>query len=293
MKIKNIYNPERFLNEGASELEVKYNGENNSLWCYMGATPRPCFTPELLKEFDKLLSKLKHPAMQRQDVQYLIAASNIDGIYNLGGDLDYFSKCIESGDRNKLTEYAYTCVDLSFAALNQFNNEIMSIALVQGNALGGGFEAALSCNVIVAEESARLGFPEILFNLFPGMGAYSFLSRRISMNLTEEIIRSGKMYSAEELYELGVIDVLARDGQGKQAVENYIKEHKKKRLARLAMHKAKMTVAPITQKELHDVTDIWVDAALQVDKSALRVMHRLIRTQTHKMKNTYQMAAVS
>ena len=53
---------------------------------------------------------------------------------------------------------------------------------MQGECLGGGFEAALSSDVIVAEKSARFGFPEILFNLFPGMGAYSFLERKIGQN---------------------------------------------------------------------------------------------------------------
>lgn len=293
MKIKKIYDPGRLLDEKYPEMNVKYDSDMSSLWCYMNSSPRPCFTPDLLKNFNSLIKKLQHPAMQKQDVQYLVAASNVPGVFNLGGDLDYFSDCILSGDRNKLTEYAYACVDLSYAALNQFGNDITSIALVQGSALGGGFEAALSCNVLIAEESARLGFPEILFNLFPGMGAYSFLSRRVPMHVAEEIIMSGKMYTAEELYELGVIDVLIGDGMGEQAVKNYIKQHRKKQSARIAMHKAKMAVSPITQKELHNVTDIWVDAALKVDKTSLKVMQRLIRTQTYKMKSVEKIAAVS
>lgn len=293
MNIKNIYTPERLLNIGLSELNVNYDCDINTLWCYMNASPRPCFTPGLLSEFDTLLNKLQHPAMQKEDVQYLVAASNTPGVFNLGGDLDYFSRCIESSDRTRLTEYAYACVDLSYAAVNQFGKEITSIALIQGNALGGGFECALSCNAIIAEESSRMGFPEILFNLFPGMGAYSFLSRRVSMQVAEEIIISGKMYSAEELYELGVVDVLVRDGEGEQAVKNYIKQHSKRHSARVAMHKAKMLVAPITRKELHDVTDVWVEAALKVDKSSLKVMQRLIRAQTNKMKVVESVAAVS
>jgi DSF synthase len=51
------------------------------------------------------------------------------------------------------------------------DRDVTTIALVQGDALGGGFETALSSNVLIAERSAKLGFPEILFNLFPGMGA--------------------------------------------------------------------------------------------------------------------------
>lgn len=51
--------------------------------------------------------------------------------------------------------------------------------MVQGDAFGGGLEFALSSNILVAEQGTRLGFPEILFNLFPGMGAYTFLYRKV------------------------------------------------------------------------------------------------------------------
>jgi len=51
---------------------------------------------------------------------------------------------------------------------------LTTISLAQGDALGGGFEAALSCSVIIAERRARFGFPEVMFNLFPGMGPTAF-----------------------------------------------------------------------------------------------------------------------
>jgi DSF synthase len=47
---------------------------------------------------------------------------------------------------------------------------VITASLVQGRALGSGFECALASDVIVAETGARMGFPEVLFNLFPGMG---------------------------------------------------------------------------------------------------------------------------
>ena len=53
----------------------------------------------------------------------------------------------------------------------------MTVALIQGDAIGGGFEAMLTNDVVIAERTAKFGLPEILFNLFPGMGAHSFLKR--------------------------------------------------------------------------------------------------------------------
>ena len=51
------------------------------------------------------------------------------------------------------------------------NLPMVTIALVQGDALGGGFECALAHDLIIAERSAKLGLPEVLVNLFPGIGA--------------------------------------------------------------------------------------------------------------------------
>ncbi len=97
-----------------------------------------------------------------------------------------------------------------------------TIALVKGNAMGGDMEAALSANVLVTEKLVKMGLPEVMFNIFPGMGAYQFLNRRLSPVAAEKMILSGKTYTAEDLYEMGVIDVLADEGKGEQAVKDYI-----------------------------------------------------------------------
>src|SRR4030095_4777624 len=134
--------------------------------------------------------------------------SKSPGVYNLGGDLALFRAAIQQRDRAALVNYGRRCVDILFRWWHNCHQPITTIALVQGDALGGGFECALSTSVLIAEEDARMGFPEILFNLFPGMGAYSFLSRKVGRRITEELVTSGKMYSARELYDMGVVDVI-------------------------------------------------------------------------------------
>ena len=153
------------------------------------------------------------------------------------------------------------------------------IALVQGQSLGGGFEMALSCDVIVAERSAEMGFPEILFNLFPGMGAYNLLARRIGASLAERMILSGKTYHAEELYEMGVIDVLAEDGEGVEATNRYLNSHNCSHNTVQAMKKIRQIVHPITQQELIDIVDIWVESALDLSIKDLTKMDRLLHIQ--------------
>lgn len=154
-----------------------------------------------------------------------------------------------------------------------------SIALVQGDALGGGFEAALSCHTIVAEEGVGMGLPEVLFDLFPGMGAYSFLCKRIPPHKAEQLMLSGDVLSSDELYKMGLVDVLAPRGQGVQAVEDVIRRNRRIPHARSAMHKVRAMAQPVALEELLAITETWVETALQLGEKSLRTMERLVRAQ--------------
>ena len=155
---------------------------------------------------------------------------------------------------------------------------IVTIALCQSETLGGGFEAALSSDVIIAEEGARFGLPEVLFNLFPGMGAYSFLARRIGVAGAEEMIFSGKVYSAAELKEMGVVDMVAPDGEGRHAVHAYIDRHRRHFTAHRALYKVRRRFSPVSYQELTDIVTIWVDAALEL---LLHVERQLVHPPDH------------
>src|SRR4030095_985412 len=123
-----------------------------------------------------------------------------------------------------LLTYGRACIDVLYRNYVGHDLPVTTVSLVQGECLGGGFEAALSSDVIVAEKSARFGFPEILFNLFPGMGAYSFLDRKIGQKGAEELLTSGKIYSADEMFDKGVIDMVVEDGQGEAGGNDLIKK---------------------------------------------------------------------
>jgi len=151
--------------------------------------------------------------------------------------------------------------------------------LIQGDTLGGGFESAISANVIVAERGTKMGLPETLFNLFPGMGAYSLLSRKIGYSAAEKMILSGKLYSAEQLYDMGVVDILAEEGEGELAVYRYIKSGNRSMNSYKAMRKVKDICNQVSYKELKDVARVWADAALQLTARDLRMMERLVRRQ--------------
>jgi len=269
------------------QLDTYFDERYQIAWGYMHSEPRPCFTPELLGELLSWAQYLKQQMddPSRPEVSYLVMASQHPGVFNLGGDLHLFRKLIMCKDKIGLFEYGKLCVDACYSNATHLDRpKLTTISLVQGDALGGGFECALSGNVLIAERGSKMGFPEILFNLFPGMGALTLLGRRIGLNKAEKIILSGNLYLAEELYEMGVVDVLAEPGDGVQAVYDYVRRCERSRNGSLALRAAKELIAPVSYQELLGITEIWVDAALRIEPKDLRMMERLIARQGGKLE---------
>ncbi|MDQ2804613.1 MAG: crotonase/enoyl-CoA hydratase family protein, partial [Pseudomonadota bacterium] len=244
---------------------------------------RPSFTQQLLTDLNgmqRLITRLFAGASPgERPFDYFVLASRTPRVFNLGGDLVHFRQKIEQRDAEALRRYAYSCVETGYANYVGYGQRVITMALIQGDALGGGFESALSCDLLIAERQAKFGLPEVLFNLFPGMGAYSFLSRRIGVAKTEEMIASGQIYSAAEMHALGIVDVLVDEGQGEQAVRQYIATHGPRYNAHSSMYQVRRRVNPVTLEELRDVTDMWVDAALRLSEHDLKKMTRLANAQ--------------
>lgn len=272
------------------QIETRFEAEFGVMWSIMQPEPRPCFSKTCLNDLLQHHTYLQNAQgeivanTKLQQVNYLVLASGVDGVFNLGGDLSVFRELIMAQDRAHLFEYASLCIDNLWTFYNM-QAPVTTISLVQGQAMGGGFEAALAAHIMVAEKSAVMGMPEVLFNLFPGMGALSFLSRKIGMQAAEKMVRSGKIYTGEELYQMGVVDVLAEDGQGEYAMNNWIKKNHRSLNSFQAINRAKQRVNPLTLQELYDITEIWVDAALRLDERNLKVMERLVRAQNSKVSS--------
>jgi DSF synthase len=179
------------------QIDIEIDPELGALWSYMRPRKVPCFNPQLLNELADLQRQIEtsegviwHQGKPVR-LRYYLQASRVPGVFNYGGDLALFAQLAEARDRNMLMRYSTTCVENLCRCLDSFGQPIATIGVVQGDALGGGFECALAMNVLVAERNAKMGFPEILFNMFPGMGAYSFLARRVSMRVAEDMMYSG------------------------------------------------------------------------------------------------------
>ena len=267
------------------QLSAHFDKDARALWSRWTADPRPCFNPSLLADirayYDFIAQSrgVLHVNGEEHPLEYVVLASGMPGVFNLGGDLELFKQLIGTQDRAGLLRYGRACIDVLYRNYVAHDLPVTTVSLVQGECLGGGFEAALSSDVIVAEKGARFGFPEILFNMFPGMGAYSFLDRKIGQKQAEEVIGSGKVYSAEEMQELGVVDVVAENGQGEAELAAFIKRRSRSRNGMQALAATRRRVHSITFEELLDVVGIWVDAALRINLRDLKLMQRLVSRQ--------------
>ena len=277
-----------FLSRTYKELKVEYDQNARSIWCYLRPNRSTCFTPSMICELVTLHRAIQglvaaQPPGEDTLIQYYIQRSSVPGIYNSGGDLGFLIDCISHGDREAIRHYAYGCIDAVFQIATGFNSNIISACLLEGDALGGGLEGAICCNYIIAERDVQLGLPEILFNCFPGMGAYSMLSWRIGVAKTERMILNGKLYTAEEMHEIGVVDLVVDKGAGEQELRNYIGDQRKYK-ARCGIYRARQRINPLTLEELRDVTDIWVETAMSFTHADLRRMNYLKIAQARRLR---------
>ncbi|OKL42324.1 crotonase/enoyl-CoA hydratase family protein [Pseudovibrio exalbescens] len=275
---------QKFASVQLNSLDLEFDDDTRALWVFMKGKGRPCFSPELLSDLAgaQVVIKRLYETYRRampEPIRYNVIASRNPLIYNLGGDLGLFVDLIKQRERLALEKYAVDCIDVVYGNAISLNLPYITVGLVQGDALGGGFETALSCDVIIAERQAKFGLPEVLFNLFPGMGAYSFLSRKVDGHRAEEMMMSGRIYTAEELQELGLVDVVVEPGEGVAATQDYIQRNMRKFNAHSAIYRSGRVVKPVSYQELRQVVDLWVEAALQLSSSDLRKMERLVKAQ--------------
>ena len=280
------------------QVETRFDRELGLYWAHMNPRPRPFFNPQILSELSAYVDTIENGAGRMTNAQgesgplhYAVIASKVPGVFNLGGDLSMFRGAIQRRERTALVPYGRSCVDTLYRWWRNCELPLTTISLVQGEALGGGFECALASSVIIAEEDARMGFPEILFNLVPGMGAYSFLSRKVGRRVTEELVTSGTVFTARQLYDMGVGDVITPTGTGEAAVESYVRKHARAANGRRGIEAIGKEMNPLKHEELVRIVELWADAALRLSERDLKMMDRLVRAQQRQAAPGVQAAA--
>jgi DSF synthase len=111
------------------------------------------------------------------------------------------------------------------------------------------------------------------------MGAHALLARKLGSAMADRIIVSNETFTAEQMYELGIVHALAEPGDGVGAVRDFLKKSERRHAGLVGSRRAMKEVWQLDVAELNRITDIWADTALQLSEQDLKVMNRLVAAQ--------------
>lgn len=153
------------------------------------------FSPDMLSLLDAALTL----AAQDDVTRAVVITGAGDKSFVVGNDVEALAKLdVVAAYRNMVAGHSVV------KRLHDFAKP--TIAMVNGYALGGGFELALACDFIIASSTACFGFPEIKLNTMPGWGGTQFAVQKMGLTRAKEMVLTGRHYKAEECKDFGFIN---------------------------------------------------------------------------------------
>ena len=155
------------------------------------------------------LREAAEEAGARDDVRAVVLTGTGEKAFIAGADLRTLAQALgPDGDASLMDEHV-GLTGPAFAALTRIAAPV--IAAVQANAVGGGLEFALCCDLIVAGARARFGLPEVTLGLIPGGGGTQRLARRVGGGTALELALGGRVIDAARALEIGLVNAVAED----------------------------------------------------------------------------------
>lgn len=151
---------------------------------------------------EEILSAIEQVA--RDPAVRALVVTGAGGNFMAGADIKDYAR--QSGKDFRVFQISAARI---YAALEALPKPV--IAAVEGYALGGGFEIALACDMIIAHPAAQLGLPEVKLGLVPGGGGTQRLARKLGPNVAAELLMTGRFVDAAEMERRGVVNRIAAD----------------------------------------------------------------------------------
>jgi len=200
--------------------------------------------------------------LPNQELRVLIITGAGDKAFVAGADIAQMSE-MSSAEFREYVDYAHKIYDLIE------NSPYPSIAAINGYALGGGCELALACDIRIASEKAKLGFPEVKLGIFPGWGGSQRVTRIMGNGKAKELIYTGEMVSAEEALRLGLVErVVPHEAIMKEAMELAGSIAARAPLAISAAKQAINTGSEMKLKEALNLEKQLIDSCFDTDDRA-------------------------
>ena len=261
-------------------VKLEWQPDFSMLTARMAVRPIQCYSLAAMAELQQVFNDISgNPGL----VRHFVMASDVEGVFNFGGDLSLFVLLVRARDLESLRLYARRCIDLVWWWENAAHLGVHTTALVQGDSLGGGLESALLHHTVIFERSAQAGFPEVLFNLFPGMGGWNLTIRKGGYAVANDMVLSGQIYTADQLYRRGLVDLVVDDGQAPAALMQLVRTMEPRFRGTIAALQSRRMAAPISHELLLTIVDHWAVTAMSLTTRDMRLMERLARAQVRKV----------
>jgi len=272
------------------EISVRYDSATQAIWVYMKPSDCPCLNQVIIQEYYDLQQEIKeyfhqHDNQPQTSVKFLVLASQIPGIYGYGGNIIEMIETVKTRKKEKVERCASLAIRIMYNHVTNLQLPLQTITLIAGKAFGGGFEMALPFNAIIAEEQSEFSLQQMRFNFLPGSGIYSVLARKVGMQKADEIIMNMKTYTAQEMHDLGMVTQVAKQGEGKKIVDQYMRKYLRSFNALQALHAAKMRYRPLELEELEDMAKIWVDSLMGMEEKDIKMMEKVAQKQKESLYN--------
>lgn len=204
----------------------------------------------------------------------LVFHSTLPAGFSAGADLrELFARMQPMGstDRVAAVREFLQRIHRVFDALDE--TPLTTVAAVHGVVFGGGFELALTCDVIVADRFARFGFPELRLGLVPGFGGPARLAREVGSSVVRDLLLTGRSLNASRAHALGLVSQLTAEGRALEAARATAAQVAK--LDRTAAAAAKRLVKPVPREALAHEIDVFCElfARPEVEAALNRFVH--------------------
>lgn len=225
------------------QIFVSLGFENEIAIITIDNPPVNSLTKEVMSELSSTLDTLG----KKREVRAAIITGSGEKCFVAGADINQFPH-LDGKSGEEMVRYGQEI----FNKINHLSFPV--ICAVNGLALGGGCELVLACDIRVAAENAKFGFPEVGLGIIPGYGGTQRLPRLVGIGKAKELIFSGEPISSQEAYRLGLIEKLVPTGEAlQQALELARKVVKR---GPLAVSKAKQVINQGIEMTLQDGLDL-------------------------------------
>jgi len=190
--------------------------------------------------------------LPKEELRVLIITGSGEKAFVAGADIAQMSE-MNSSEFKEYVDYAHKVYGIIE------DSPCPSIAAINGYALGGGCELALACDIRIASEKAKMGFPEVKLGIFPGWGGSQRITRIMGNGKAKELIYTGEMVSAQEALRLGLVE---------RVVPHEVVMKEAKELAESIAKRAPLAISA-AKKAINTGSEMDLETALDLEKALI------------------------